>query len=101
MTIHPLNILAFLANSISKTSNLDITYDKYSSSYSSNHQDEIDNDFDIQNVSFMDELLFRSAHLLYASVNLHLFGCSCPPSIEIMWLLAMNINTSSAMRAVM
>jgi hypothetical protein len=45
---------AFPANSMSKTSNLDITYDKYSSSYSSNHQDEIDNDFDIQNVSFMD-----------------------------------------------
>jgi hypothetical protein len=59
MTIHPLNILVFPANSMSKTRSLDITYDKYSSSYSSNHQDEIDNDFDIQNVSFMDKLLFR------------------------------------------
>jgi hypothetical protein len=79
MTIHPLNILAFSANRMSKTSNLDITYEKYSSSCSSNHQDEIDNDFDIQNVSFMDQLLFRLAHLLYASTNLHLFGCPCPP----------------------
>jgi hypothetical protein len=59
MTIHPLNILAFLANSMSKTRNLDITYDKYSSYYSSNHQDEINNDFDIQTMSFMDQLLFR------------------------------------------
>jgi hypothetical protein len=79
MTIHPLNILAFPANGMSKTKNLNITYDNYSSSYSSNHQDEIDNDFDIQNVSFMDQLLFRLAHHLYASTNLHLFGCPCPP----------------------
>jgi hypothetical protein len=94
MTIHPLNILAFLANSMSKTRNLDITYDKYSSSYSSNHQDEINNDFDIQTMSFMDQLLFRWAHLLYASANLHLLGCPCPPNIEVTWLLTMNINTS-------
>jgi hypothetical protein len=87
---------------MSKTSNLDITYDKYSSSYSSNHQNEIDNDFDIQNVSFMDQLLFKSAHPLHASANLHLLGCPCPPpppNIEIMWFLMMNINTSSAMHA--
>jgi hypothetical protein len=74
-----LYISAFPANSMSKTSNLDITYDKYSSSYSSNHQNEIDNDFDIQNVSFMDQLLFKSAHPLHASANLHLLGCPCPP----------------------
>jgi hypothetical protein len=49
MTIHPLNISAFPTNSMSKTSNFDITYDKYSSNY----QDEIDN-FDIHNVAFMD-----------------------------------------------
>jgi hypothetical protein len=101
MTIQPLTISAFPANSMSKNSNLDITYDKYSSSYSSNHQDEIDNDFDIQNVSFMDHLLFRSAHLLYAPTNLHLLSCPCPPSVEVTWLLTMNINTSSAMRALM
>jgi hypothetical protein len=93
MTIHALNISAFPANSMSKTSNFDITYDKYSSNY----QDEIDN-FDIHNVAFMDWLLFRSAHLLYASTNLHLLGCLCPPSIEVTWFVTMNINTSSAMR---
>jgi hypothetical protein len=64
-------------------------------------KDEIGNDFDIQNVSFMDQLLFRSAHLLYALTSLHLLGCSCPPSIEVTWLLMVNINTSSAMRALM
>jgi hypothetical protein len=99
MTIHPLNISAFPANSMPKTSNLDITYDKYSSFYSSNHQYEIDKDFDIQNVSFMDQLLFRSAHPLYALANLHLLGCPCPLSIEVMLFLTMNINNSSAIHA--
>jgi hypothetical protein len=68
--------------SIYKISNLDITYGKCSSSYSSNHQDEVDNDLDIPNGSFMDQLLFRSAHLLHASANLQLLGCPCPLALK-------------------
>jgi hypothetical protein len=45
----------------------------------------------------MDQLLFRSAHLLYPSTNLHLLGCPCPMSIKVTWFLTVNINTSSAM----
>jgi hypothetical protein len=85
--------------SIYKTSNLAMTYGKGSSSYSSNHQDEVDNNLDIPNGSFMDQLLFRSARLLHASANLHLLNCPCPLSIEVTWFLMMNINTSSAMHA--
>jgi hypothetical protein len=77
-----------------------MAYDKCSSSYPSNHQDEVNNDLDIQNRSFMDQLLFQSSHLLHASANLHLLDCPCPLSIEVMWFLTMNINTSSTMSAI-
>jgi hypothetical protein len=83
--------------SIYKTSNLDMTYGKCSSSYSSNHQDEVDNNLDIPDGSFMDQLLFILAHLLHALANLHLPGYPCPLGIEVTWLLTLNINTSSAM----
>jgi hypothetical protein len=81
--------------SIYKTSNLDMTYAKCS--YSSNHQDEVDNNLDIPDGSFMDQLLFILAHLLHALANLHLPGYPCPLGIEVTWLLTLNINTSSAM----
>jgi hypothetical protein len=76
-----------------------MAYGKCSFSYPSNQQDEVDNDLDIQNGSFMDQLLFRSAHLLHAPAYLHLLGCPCPLSIEGTWFLTMNIDTSSAMHA--
>jgi hypothetical protein len=84
---------------MSNTSNFDITYDRYSSSYSSNHQYEADNNLDIPNGPFMEQLLFISAHLFHALANLHLLGCPCPLSIKAMWFLVMNINTSMAIHA--
>jgi hypothetical protein len=64
-----LNTLTSTTVSIFKTSNLDIVYDMYS--YSPNHQGEFDNDVDIQNRTFMDQLLCKPTYLLHSWINLH------------------------------